>query len=366
MARAFLQFDHNYNQVSREVMYNFFNKHLNLGQKEPVSEKPFEAVPPRELSVFDEQHPRPADAGNAEKLRRYMTEKSDKQILARPPKDADGLKEYQRVMGTALRVMIGDRLPEAAEVEAKEAGDKQERDGLVWRKYLLGRKGQGEQIPAVGIKGKDFDGTVVVWVHPAGKSSLWQDGKLTPAAQRLIAGKAAILAVDVFMTGEFEGARLPEVEKGWAGYAGYNYGYNRPLAANRVHDILTAVAFARSHEKTKAVHLVGFEKAGPWVLLARGLCGDAVSRTAADVNRFRFDGVRTLSDEMLLPGALKYGGLGACAALAAPGELSVHTIQGSGVGGWLKPVYEAAGMPDRLQRSPVQVPADQVAEWLVR
>src|SRR5262245_32423330 len=49
MARAFLQFDHNYNQVSREVMYNFFNKHLNLGQKEPVTEKPFEPVPPREL-----------------------------------------------------------------------------------------------------------------------------------------------------------------------------------------------------------------------------------------------------------------------------------------------------------------------------
>src|SRR5579864_7599350 len=36
MAKAFLQFGHNYNQVSREVMYNFFNKHLQLGLKEPV------------------------------------------------------------------------------------------------------------------------------------------------------------------------------------------------------------------------------------------------------------------------------------------------------------------------------------------
>jgi hypothetical protein len=168
------------------------------------------------------------------------------------------------------------------------------------------------------------------------------------------------------MTGEFEGAKLPAVEKKWAGYAGYNYGYNRPLPANRVHDVLTAVAFARSHEKTKAVHLVGFEKAGPWVLLARGLCGDAVSRTAADVNRFRFDGVRTLSDEMLLPGALKYGGLGAFAALAAPGELYVHNHQGSGVGGWLKPAYEAAGMAERLQRSGAKAPDDKVVEWLLR
>src|SRR5262249_5115197 len=27
MAKAYLQFGHNYNQVSRELMYNFFNKH---------------------------------------------------------------------------------------------------------------------------------------------------------------------------------------------------------------------------------------------------------------------------------------------------------------------------------------------------
>src|SRR5262249_17734760 len=39
MAKCFPRFDHNYNQVSREVMYNWFNKHLDLGQKEPVTEK---------------------------------------------------------------------------------------------------------------------------------------------------------------------------------------------------------------------------------------------------------------------------------------------------------------------------------------
>ena len=68
--RVHLEFDHNYNQVSREMMYNWFNKHLNLGLSEPVVEKPFVPVPPKELSVYDEQHPRPKDAVNAERLRR--------------------------------------------------------------------------------------------------------------------------------------------------------------------------------------------------------------------------------------------------------------------------------------------------------
>jgi hypothetical protein len=151
-----------------------------------------------------------------------------------------------------------------------------------------------------------------------------------------------------------------------AQYAGFTFGYNRPLLAQRVHDILTAVAFARSHEKTKAVHLVGFGKAGPWALLARALCGDAVGRTAADFDRFRFDKVRTTGDEMTLPGALKYGGLGALAALAAPGEVFVHNHRGTGSGEWLKAVYAAAGATDQLQRSSEKAAPDKVVEWLLR
>jgi hypothetical protein len=366
MARCFPQFPHNYNQVSREVMYNWFNKHLNLGQKEPVVEKPFEPVPPAELSVYDTQHPRPADAIGADELRKRMADASDKQIEALVPKDARGLEEFRRVVGTALRVMIHDRLPAPGDVESKEIGDRQEQDGVIWRKYLLSRKGQGEQVPAVGLCRKDFDGTVVVWVHPEGMRSLWHDGKLAPAAQQILDRKAGILAPDVLLTGEFQGAKLPPVEPKWANYAGYTYGYNRPLLANRVHDILTAVAFVQGHEKTKTVHLVGWEKAGPWALLARALCGDAVARTAADFDGFRFDNVTTLSDEMLLPGAVKYGGLPAFTALCVPGELYLHHHQGTGSGKWVKAAYEAAGQGTRLERLLEKAPPEKVAEWLLR
>jgi dienelactone hydrolase len=363
MAKAYLQFDHNYNQVSRELMYNWFNKSLLLGQPEPVVEKRFMPVPPKELSVYDEQHPRPPDATDADGLRNYLTTLSHKQIAALMPKDATGLAELRRVLGTALRVMIGDRLPAASEVEAKEVGDKEERDGLEWRKYLLSRKGQGEAISAIGIKGPEFDGTVVLWVHPAGKASLFQNGKLVAEAQRILDKKAAIFAPDVFLTGEFHGTTPPEVNQT---YAGYTFGYNRPLLANRVHDILTAVAYVKSHERVKTVHLVGLEQAGPWVLLARALCGDAVARTASDFARFRFENVRKTTDEMMLPGALKYGGLPAFAALCAPGELFVHNDQGMGSGDWLKPVYKAAGAEGHLHRLPEKASPEKVVDWLLR
>jgi dienelactone hydrolase len=367
MAKAHLEFGHNYNQVSREMMYNWFNKHLNLGLTGPVAEKPFvPVVPPKELSVYDAEHPRPKDAVGAERLRQYMAETSDKQIASLRPKDAATLKEYRRVIGTALRVMIHDELPGRTELTVKEVGERVERGDLVWRRYLIGRKGSGEQVPALGLKGKEFDGTVVVWVHPEGKASLFKDGKLVPAAQRIIDRKAAIFAPDVFCTGEYGDARPQPVAKEWQGYAGFYYGYNRSLLANRVHDILTAVAMVKAHEKTEKVHLVGFDKAGPWVLLARGLCGDAVARTAADVNGFRFEKVGTPYHEMMLPGATKYGGLGAFAALAAPGELFVHNNRGTGIGQPLKAAYAAAGAPDHCRTGGGKVEDEKVVEWLVR
>jgi dienelactone hydrolase len=363
LARCFPQFGHNYNQVSREVMYNWFNKHLKLGLAEPVVEKPFKPVPPKELSVYDEAHPRPVDSVDAARLRQYMTEQSDKQVEALRPTDEKGLAEYRRIFGAALRAMIHDDLPQGDQVEEVQKEDEEEHDGYTSRRLVLSRKGQNERIPAVALWSPEFDGTAVVWIHPRGRASLFQDGKLVAAAKKILDGKSAILAVDVFGTGDLSLDKPFAVDPK---YAGFTFGYNRTLLAERVHDILTAVAYAKNHDQVRTVHLLGFEKAGPWALLARGLCGDAVARTTADLNDFRFDKVRTTSDEMMLPGGLKYGGLPALAALAAPGELYVHNHRGNGSGQWLKAVYEAAGAKDKLQGSSEKGTDEKVVAWLLR
>jgi dienelactone hydrolase len=365
MAKCFDQFGHNYNQVSRELMYNWFNKHLELGLPGEVEEKPFVPVPPKQLSVYDDDHPRPKDTADAERLRQYMAETSDAQIKALIPKEAKDLEEYRRVIGTALRVMIHDRYPTGKDaVEAKAVGGKETADDVTTEKLLLGRKGADEQVPALLLRGKEFDGTIIVWVHPEGKAGLFKDGKLTAEAKRVLDGKAAILAPDVFGTGELKPEKEPKVNET---YAGFTFGYNRPLLANRVHDILTAIRYARNLERVKALHLLGEGKAGPWVLLARSLCGaDVVDRTAADFNGFRYEKVRTINDEMMLPGALKYDGLPALAALAAPGELFIHNHHGTGSGPWLKGAYAAAGATDKLKRSSDKEPTAKVLDWLLR
>ena len=144
---------------------------------------------------------------------------------------------------------------------------------------ILSRKGQGERVKALIVSGQEFDGRASIWVHPGRhRQSLWKDGKLVPAAQAIVDKGAGILAIDAFRIGDSAKDRpTTNMKVGSLAYAGYFYGYNRSLVAERVHDILTAVAWAKGHDKVKSIHLVGFDKAGPWVVLARGLCGDAVS-----------------------------------------------------------------------------------------
>ena len=361
-ARCWPMFGHNYNQHAREMMYNWFDKYLELGQKGPIEEKGFKPIPPAQLSVYDQKHPRPRDSATAAQLRDYLTGVSNKQIEALKPGTAPEPTTFRKVLGPALRVMMGSHLPLPRQVEGKLQAESKE-GALKWRGYLIGRRGRGEQVPALWLEPKGFEGTAVVWIDPAGKASLVARGKLASSARALLDRGVAILAVDPFGTGELALEKPPAVNPR---FAGFTFGYNRPLLSQRVHDVLTAVAFARKQEGVKRVHLLGRGKAGPWVLLARGLCGTAVERTAADMDRFRFDSVRKTTDEMMLPGALKYGGLPALAALAAPGELLVHNHRGSGSGEWLKGAYKAAGAEAKLMRSGDRMAEDKVIAWLLR
>ncbi len=67
LVKALLQFPHNYNFVSREVMYQWFNKHLQLGLEEPVIEEDFQPLSVAEMSVWDAEHPKPASGGDYER-----------------------------------------------------------------------------------------------------------------------------------------------------------------------------------------------------------------------------------------------------------------------------------------------------------
>jgi pimeloyl-ACP methyl ester carboxylesterase len=360
-AKAWLEYGHQYNQHAREFMYSWFVKHLK-GKDEVVKEAAYKPTPVKELSVFDAEHPRPKDELNAEKLREAMAKASDEQMAKLAPKDAASLKEFRRIAGTALRVMVNDRLPTA--VDVREGPHETKTDGITLYRAVLGRTPGQDAIPSVGLMGpKSATGPVVIWVHPKGKASLVEDGKIVPPARKLIDAGCSILAPDVFGVGELTPDKPQPVDKG---FAGFTYGYNRSLLANRVHDVLTLLGYGCFSLRVKGVHLVGWGEMGPVAILARAIAGDKVARTAADMNQFRFENVKDTADPMMLPGAVKYGGLPAFLALCAPGEVLAHNHAGTSSGKLSKAAYDAAGAPDKLTRVNEKMDDIKVVEWLLK
>lgn len=300
-------FDHNYNQGSRELMYNWFNQHLSLGHKGTVTEKPFVPAKPAELSVWTADYPKPSDAPDAVALRKKMTETSDAQMrkLASEP------AEFRRVVGSALRVMVGP-LPSHHEVAIAGDSGWLEKNGVRVQLGYLGRVGARERVPFLAMVPKDWTGRVLIWAHPEGMKGLF------PEAKSVLDKGTALVSADLFMTGEHArdgGALVKDAKHAGQTYGGFFYGYNHGVLQNRVRDLLSLIAMTKGWVGTREVNLVGVGAAGPWALLARAAAGDAISKAAIDCNGFDFDQVQAVEAEMMLPGALKYGGLMSFAAL---------------------------------------------------
>jgi hypothetical protein len=364
VAAKYFPFEHNYNQVSREMYYNFLNEHLKLGQPSPVKEKAFEAIPPEQLSVYDSAHPLPDDAIDSAGVRKYWTETSDAQVaeLAKNP------DEYRKVVGGALRAMVADELPDKSALRVSHASGPRLRGSIVIEKGIVERAaGDGSKVPYAAFFPREWNGRVVVWAHPDGKASLvGAGGEPTAEVRRLLDAKAAVVSADLFLTGEFNPSGKGEAP--WNAtvapkvnpeYAAFTLGYNRSVLANRVHDLLSVIALARGWEGVKGVRVVGVGRAGPWALLARAVAADAVERAAVDLNGFDFDAVTSANDEMMLPGALKYGGIYGFVPLCAHGETRITNAKKGGQ-------WDLAAKTKGVTLEEKKVEPGELVEWLMK
>ncbi|MBW3624051.1 MAG: hypothetical protein KY468_11645 [Armatimonadetes bacterium] len=353
----YLPFPHNYNQVSRERMYGWVNRHFGLGLDEPVEEKPFEPVPPKDLSVFDAAHPFPADAKDAAAVRAFLTESSDRQMEELRKRPA----AYRRTVRRALEVMVHDAMPEKEDAPRFRASRMEDRDGYSYEEGLLTGPGRADVL-ALRLIPDGWTGDLLLWVHPEGKRSLiGPDGQPVPEARRILERKAAILAPEAFLTGAGADESAWAVRKHLEGpgkpYAGFTFGYNRSLLAERVSDLVTALAAARGMDGVKSVSLLGQGEAGLWALLAGVLAGEGVRRATLDLDGFDFDQIKESTDARMLPGALKYGGVFGFARLL-PGKVLLHHAP------------ESAKPQPRMRRGITlrrdALSTEEAMEWLLR
>ena len=366
MLKPLLHFGHNYNYVSRAAMYGWFNKHLKLGVPEPIVEQDFHRLTTSEMSVWNDTHPKPESGPDFErKLLRSLTEDAARQ-LAEAQKSPGRFRE---VAGGAVDILIGRSLAEAGDVEWSMS-DKKDRGSYLEMTGLLRNKTHGEELPAVFLYPKQWKGQTVVWVDEDGKAGLFQpDGSVKEAVQSLVNAGATVVGVDLLSQGEFLADGKPvsktALVKNPREFAGYTLGYNHALFAKRVHDILSVVRYAQTHDrKSKGISLVGFGGAGPLVAAARAQARDAVNLAVVDTGGFRFGKLLDFQDVNFLPGGAKYGDLPGLLALGAPGKL---WLAGEEKSAGVKAFYELAGAEKNLTTFTGQAQEKRAAavKWLI-
>ena len=354
-AKCYPQFGHNYNQVSREMMYSWMNKFLKLGLEEPIRERDFQPIAVRDLKVFDSEHPLPRDAMSLEQYRAAQVRMIEEQYAKLLNGAGKSLSRYRQVVGSAAGVLLAGT--PSTGYSSKGVGKGTLPGGGTYETGTITRSGLGHAIPwTLLTPAKGAGASLVAWFDGGGKAALFDaQGRPLPAVRRLLDAGHTVLSADVYLTGELTPEGKPVTAVATHGsFVGYTYGYNLPPLTHRVRDVLTVVpAFSVKQScavkgERMRVHLVGTGGAGTWVLLARA----AMSRgkaarglTIADVGGFAFSKITRRDDPMLLPGALKYGGLGGLAALAAPSRLVVGGTAGIPEAELmpLKRIYDVAG-----------------------
>jgi dienelactone hydrolase len=247
---AVVQFEaeHNYNRLSREAVYGFFAKQFaGMGGGGKLTEDDEMPVEPLLSMLVWQGRSLPSNAVTQEQLFDEWKESGRRRMAT-----LDAAARRQAMLDT-----FHAEWP--AEVLSERRGDE----------VVLSRAGRGDRIPGVWLEGT---GAATLVVHPDGAEAARRD----PRVSALVTAGRPVLLVDVFQTGkavvarDLSGKFLPS--------------FNASDDANRVQDILTALAFLNARKAGNAT-VLGIGKAGVWAMFAKSMAPVEVT-LSGDMERF--------------------------------------------------------------------------------
>jgi hypothetical protein len=355
----YVQFDfgHNYNQTSREAVYEWFGKWL---PRHPASvafkEPPCQKEPDRNLRVFaDGQLPPGAltQAQVIESLRRMH----QTQWQAVVPHNWAASKRFEKLMLPAWQHTLE---VESIRPEALVRTEKLDNAGEFFAAAVkISRIGEDASVLATYWAPPDIlnrrSPKLVVLAGPEAVS-LQDQSKPEKTAEVLLRRGLAVLQITHFSSGEASDQ-----------FENYYCTYNRTKLQTRVRDLLTVCAAADSVDPRAAegfdVTLLGIGAAGPWALLA----APGADAVAADVLGLDTNDEQALvTPDLFCPGLLTIGGFAGGPMLAPSHPLLLHNTADKFPVSNLQAAYIAAGTARMLRVSSSRLTDEEIAGWIAQ
>jgi dienelactone hydrolase len=348
-------FPHNYNQTSREAVYDFFGSVLKPSH--PASkETSYTREPDADLRVFPDGK-LPSHAKTEGELISFLISQSKMQLAKLTPTNRKSISGFKQTMLPAWRHTLQVEEPKgqviAQSVYLKTSAN------YSTEKLILSRKDRGDRIPALLFSPleKAHRWTAIL-VHPEGKSAfVGKDSTPVGLVQALLAKNIQVLSLDTFLTGEAENHEVSSARK----QADLFFTtYNVTDTQARVQDILTASAFITKKRRGAKIAVCGMERAGLWALLA----SPGVDAVVADCNQLDVSSDdEWLQSDLFVPGLRKLGGFETVTSLAVPNPAFLHNTGTQFSTGNLNQIY-ALHPNNSLTLARERASSAKVAEWI--
>lgn len=316
------QFPHNYNLPSRLAMYEFFNKHFQLGQKSPIQERDFIYSTQSDLTVWTPEHPAPTGDAVGESHEKaicaWMSAQDAKNISSLIKKE--DTTELRHIVGAAWQTIVGRTQPAPQDISYEVLNKEEKADHFIIQGHIQNTR-DGEALDALFLYPKSWNGTATLWLSLQGSDSVLTASGPTAAAQKLLDQGIAIACPTLYLQGATEqpkaGDNLKAKPRDFREFSGFTFGYNPTLLARRVHDAMTMVTFMQTQENYPVTQLQihGTEGAGPIALVTGTVLN--LDHVTADLEGFRFANLTNPWDVNFVPGAVKYGDVEALEKLTA-------------------------------------------------
>ncbi len=297
-------FPHNYNLVTREHIYDFFNTHFRLGlAADRLKERDYEPLTRDQLSVYDAKHPAPEGGAEFEKkLLHWMQEDTDKHLAA----------DFEKTARPALDAIFTRTLASEKAVMDRSTFKKEDRGDWWLLRGAVDNEARHEAVPCLFFHPKKWNGRTAIWLTEKGKSALLDGDQPNADVARLLAAGVSVVAPDLLMQGEFlfdgQSDTLVRKVKNPREAACFTFGYNHSLFVQRTHDVLTLLAFVRDHEHhSSSVVLIARDRTAAIAAAARALADGYVTKAVLDARGARLLDAESIFSPWFQPGAARFG-----------------------------------------------------------